>query len=110
MIFITSFIEKKEDKNAISYKMENLLPVPILYYILILAHEARCKATGRCHTKAVSGWETWVRGQNCSVSRAFRKTDVSGKPANDKLTSLQLGIQCNGQQNIAGTYLKNNAL
>ena len=111
-MFLITFIKKKEDMNAItSYKTSKLLIVPILYYALIWAHEdyRKCKATGRCHTKAVSGWETWW-GQNCSVSRAFRKTEVSGKSANYKLTSLQLGIQCSGQQNIASTYLKNNAL
>lgn len=49
-------------------------------------------------------------GGGTVVSRTFRKTEVSGKPANDKLTSFQLGIQCKGQQNVAGRYLKTNAL
>lgn len=35
---------------------------------------------------------------------------MSETTANDKITSLQLGILCSGQQNIANTYLKANML
>lgn len=82
MELITSLIEKKEDMNAIrSYKTAKLL-VPVLCYVLILAREAyrRCRATGRCHTKAVSGWETWkgvaklLHIKSTQEHRSVRKT------------------------------------